>query len=149
MKERIVEFLRAENKSSAIFAEEIGVLASSISHIISGRNNPSLDFILKMLKRYPSLSSDWLLFGRGNMYGDAAQNNLFDAVNYEKPINEAGFEFEVDNVKINPVNAPEKTNELQNHEIPLKKSVGGKHTVRIVCFYDDNTFSEYYPEDQG
>ena len=52
MKERILEFLRAENKSSAQFAEEIGVQASGISHILSGRNNPSLDFVMKMLEKY-------------------------------------------------------------------------------------------------
>jgi plasmid maintenance system antidote protein VapI len=67
MKERILEFLRIENRSSAQFAEEIGVQPSSISHIISGRNNPSLDFVIKMLTKYPDISSDWLLFGKGQM----------------------------------------------------------------------------------
>jgi len=50
MKERILEFLKNENKTSAQFAEEIGVQPSGISHIISGRNNPSLDFVIKILK---------------------------------------------------------------------------------------------------
>ena len=67
MKERIIEFLRRENKTSSQFAEEIGVQPSSISHIISGRNNPSLDFVLKMLQRYRDINSDWLLFGTGPM----------------------------------------------------------------------------------
>ena len=53
MKERLLEFLKAENKSSAQLAEEIGVQPSGISHILSGRNNPSLDFVLKMLEKYP------------------------------------------------------------------------------------------------
>lgn len=55
MKERILEFLKTENKSSAKLAEEIGVQPSSISHILSGRNNPSLDFVLKMLEKYQFL----------------------------------------------------------------------------------------------
>ncbi|NLA48821.1 MAG: helix-turn-helix transcriptional regulator, partial [Bacteroidales bacterium] len=42
MKERILEFLKSENKTSAQFAEEIGVQPSGISHILSGRNKPSL-----------------------------------------------------------------------------------------------------------
>lgn len=71
MKERIIGFLQAENKSSSQFAEEIGVQPSSISHIISGRNNPSLDFVLKMLKRYDYIAADWLLFGKGEMYRGA------------------------------------------------------------------------------
>jgi transcriptional regulator with XRE-family HTH domain len=60
MKERLLEFLKAENKSSAQFAEDIGVQPSGISHILSGRNNPSLDFVLKMLEKYQFLSTDWL-----------------------------------------------------------------------------------------
>ena len=55
MKERIIEFLKAENKSSAQFAEEIGVQPSGISHILSGRNKPSLDFVIKMLEKYKFL----------------------------------------------------------------------------------------------
>ena len=78
MNERIREFLIAENKSSAQLAEEIGVQPSGISHILSGRNNPSLDFILKMLEKYQSLSTDWLLFGKGPMYKDIKNRTLFD-----------------------------------------------------------------------
>ena len=78
MKERILEFLKAENKSSAQFAEEIGVQPSGISHILSGRNNPSLDFVFKMLEKYPFLSTDWLLFGKGTMYKDTKMQSLFD-----------------------------------------------------------------------
>lgn len=68
MKERIIAFLETINIGSTQFAEEIGVQPSGISHILSGRNNPSLDFVLKTLKRYPDLSTEWLLFGKGNMY---------------------------------------------------------------------------------
>jgi transcriptional regulator with XRE-family HTH domain len=49
--------------SSAAFADIIGVQRSSISHILSERNKPSLDFILKILHAYPSVSSEWLLKG--------------------------------------------------------------------------------------
>jgi transcriptional regulator with XRE-family HTH domain len=79
MKERIFEFLRAENKSSSQFAEEIGVQPSGVSHILSGRNNPSLDFVLKMLEKYRYLSTEWLLFGKGSMYkDDSGMKSLFD-----------------------------------------------------------------------
>ena len=69
MRERIISFLEKINIGSSQFAEEIGVQPSGISHILSGRNNPSLDFVLKVLKRYPDLSTEWLLFGKGTMYG--------------------------------------------------------------------------------
>ena len=50
-----------ENASS--FAEKIGVQRSSISHVLSGRNKPSLDFIMKVLKAYPQVNLYWLLNG--------------------------------------------------------------------------------------
>ena len=77
MKERILEFLRKENKTSSQFAEEIGVQPSSVSHIISGRNKPSLDFVVKMLQRYDGLNTDWLLFGTGDMYKEQISQDLF------------------------------------------------------------------------
>ena len=78
MKERLLEFLKAENKTSAQLAEEIGVQPSGISHILSGRNNPSLDFVLKMLEKYQFLSGEWLLFGKGSMFKDPEMQTLFD-----------------------------------------------------------------------
>jgi len=88
MKERILEFLKQENKSSAQFAEEIGVQASGISHILSGRNNPSLDFVLKMLEKYKFLSTDWLLFGKGSMYKEPRMQSLFDDI----PVTQNSYE---------------------------------------------------------
>jgi transcriptional regulator with XRE-family HTH domain len=67
MKERILLLIRAKNFTSAQFADEIGVQKSGVSHILSGRNNPSLDFVQKILTRFPELSSEWLIFGRGPM----------------------------------------------------------------------------------
>jgi transcriptional regulator with XRE-family HTH domain len=147
MKERIVEFLKSENKSSATFAEEIGVQASSISHIISGRNNPSLDFVIKMLKRYPSLSSDWLLFGKGSMYADSAMQNLFEANPPEKDIPDSGqFEFELDNRRIENKIDHERPI-LTSDSVKERTSSNEKKAVRIVYFFDDGTYHEYFPDD--
>jgi len=49
------------------FAEEIKVPRSSVSHILSMRNNPSLDFIMKIKHRFPDLEWSWLIEGKGNM----------------------------------------------------------------------------------
>ena len=65
---RILLILKTQNLSSSQFADEIGVQRSSISHILSGRNNPSLEFVMKILKRFPDINSDWLIFGKGSMY---------------------------------------------------------------------------------
>lgn len=146
MKDRILEFLRAENKSSVRFAEEIGVQPSGISHILSGRNNPSLDFVIKMLDKYKSLSSEWLLFGKGTMYRDSGgmqslfSESLFDRTEETesesvssavpgKLITEAG---------INDAKQARTQDSGQNGQ--NKSSI-----ERIVWFYNDGTFIEFYP----
>ena len=52
--------------NATVFAEEIGVQRSSISHLLSGRNKPSLDFVMKVVQRFPEVNLYWLLFGKGS-----------------------------------------------------------------------------------
>ena len=61
--QKVIDFY-GENAST--FAEKIGVQRSSISHILSGRNKPSLDFVLKVLSSFPDVELYWLLNGKGN-----------------------------------------------------------------------------------
>ena len=55
--------------SAASFADKIDVGRSSISHLLSGRNNPSLDFVLKIIKAFPEVELYWLLNGKGTFPG--------------------------------------------------------------------------------
>ncbi|NVO18269.1 MAG: helix-turn-helix transcriptional regulator [Bacteroidetes bacterium] len=68
MKDRIILLIKAKNYTAAQFADEIGVQKSGISHIISGRNNPSLDFVQKILQRFPEVNMDWLIMSKGPMF---------------------------------------------------------------------------------
>lgn len=60
--------MRAKNISARQFAEEIGIQPSGMSHILGGRNHPSLEFVQKVIRRYPEIDANWLLMGRGEMY---------------------------------------------------------------------------------
>lgn len=145
MKERLLEFLKAENKSSAQLAEEIGVQPSGISHILSGRNNPSLDFVLKMLEKYQFLSTDWLLFGNGSMYKEIKMQSLFD-------------EFSNTGQK-NSVAAPDeepqarRTEEMHSEKVSMNTDISSidikrkSQISRIVMFYSDSTFEEFAPRE--
>lgn len=62
---RLQEIIDFYGESASSFAEKIGVQRSSISHILSGRNKPSLDFIMKVLTSYPEVELYWLLNGKG------------------------------------------------------------------------------------
>ena len=147
MKERLFEFLKSENKSSAQFAEEIGVQPSGISHILSGRNNPSLDFVLKMLEKYQFLSTDWLLFGKGTMYKDPKMQSLFDDTDiFDRKPDAKDYSNAADSHIIEQ-NTAEKDQIGMNaagREIKDRSSIS-----RIVMFFDDNSFKEYLPQKQN
>ena len=67
MIERIMEIMRNKGFNSSRFAEEIGIQRAAMSHILNGRNNVSLDVCKKILEKFPEISADWLLFGKGEM----------------------------------------------------------------------------------
>lgn len=143
MKERLLEFLKAENKSSAQLAEEIGVQPSGISHILSGRNNPSLDFVLKMFEKYQFLSTDWLLFGKGAMYKDIKMQTLFDEnndLNQDADMKLIKNESKKSEIEFQEVRKGEQTKEPA---VPTKDSTSV--VEKIVWFYDNNCFEEYFP----
>src|SRR5674536_114175 len=143
MKERLLEFLRKENKSSAQLAEEIGVQASGISHILSGRNNASLDFVLKMLEKYQFLSTDWLLFGKGSMYKDVKMQNLFD--------DNSGIFSEISEKQIKNEPVKQEIEHQDNRKIETKRETdfsekkSTPEIVRIVWFYENSSFEEFFP----
>lgn len=108
--------MKLNNLSASAFADKIEVQRSSISHILSGRNKPSLEFIQKVLAAFPKVSSDWLLTGN-------------TSANESIPSNQ---------VQSDPsptYNSP--TTSTKQHE-------GEKKIQKIVVFYTDNTFEEFH-----
>ena len=64
--ERLAKIMSHYELTAAAFAERIEVQRSGISHILSGRNKPSLDFVLKVVRTFPEVDLYWLLNGRGS-----------------------------------------------------------------------------------
>ena len=131
---RINLIMRAKNITAKQFAEEIGIQPSGMSHILGGRNNPSLEFAMKVLRRYPEIDANWLLLGRGAMYGgDSA---------VQQPAAERQV---VDEVPVAPlVGALDESVPLWD-DVPLQAPSDGRRVVRMLLMYSDNTFSEYLP----
>lgn len=63
---RIKKIIDYYELTASLFADKIGVQRSSISHILSGRNKPSLDFILKITNTFKEVDLYWLIKGLGN-----------------------------------------------------------------------------------
>lgn len=114
--------------NGSAFAESIGVQRSAISHILSGRNKPSLEFVMKILETYPDIELYWLLNGKGNgpfKEQPDESSDLFTGVaqeSFPQP----------------PVvsSLPDEKNKM---ETPPQ---GHRHITKVVVFYSDNTFQE-------
>ena len=91
MRERLQEILDTENLTPSRFAELIGVQRSSVSHILSGRNRPGLDFLQKVLIHFEHISPDWLISGKGPYKrSQAGKNENTQVRNTGKSPNTAG-----------------------------------------------------------
>ena len=149
MKERIIKFLESENLSSSKFADDIGVQRSTVSHILSGRNNPSFDFIQKILLKYKNLNAEWLIIGTGNMIKNVKLGNLFEntsqesnisseIINEEEILKPKKDKNEISGIINEQKNTSEKTNKNNNHVTP-------RNIEKIITVYSDNTFDLYLP----
>ena len=67
MKDRIAHIMRAKNLKASDFATLLGIQPSAVSHILAGRNNPSLEFVKKIKETFPEYNLDWIVFGTGPM----------------------------------------------------------------------------------
>ena len=67
MHNRLKKWMESEDLKSSAFADKIGVNRATISHILSGRNKPSIDFLEKLLYVYPEVNANWLITGIGYM----------------------------------------------------------------------------------
>lgn len=92
MIDRINVILKSKNITSSQLAEKIGIQPSGMSHILKGRNNPSLDFVKKVLTAYPEISPDWLLFGNGEMLRASESPKVPENKVIEKNVEEKNVE---------------------------------------------------------
>ena len=77
---RIKKIIEENNLSNSEFAEKIGIPKSSVTHLLSERNNPSLDIIIKISETFENISTDYLIFGQENQVKPTIQdiNTLFN-----------------------------------------------------------------------
>jgi transcriptional regulator with XRE-family HTH domain len=139
MKDRIAHIIRAKNLTAAEFAMRLGIQPSNISHLLSGRNNPSLEFVRKLKETFPEYNLDWIVFGKGPM-------TVSEPFAEPKPMAEAPTEEskpaenEVD-IFEGTLFATEKTSSsVAPMSIPLPNEV-----KRIIMVYADNSFEILSP----
>lgn len=121
--ERFRYIMKLNNMTASQFADEINVQRSSVSHILSGRNKPSLEFIQKVVKRFPKVDASWLISGSISTGTDKA------------PEVEKKQEKQVEK-KI------EESRVVQQVDVPVSNN-STKSIKKVLIFYTDGTFEEF------
>lgn len=125
IKDRIRMVIDSHQLTAGAFADRIGVQRSNVSHVLSGRNKPSFEFVEKVLLAFPKVQAHWLMTGK-----------------------------QADPVKQGVVAAPAQPL-VMSDESPLVDEKPqpvveekGKKVVKIVTFYSDFTFDTYFPNER-
>ena len=145
IKDRIQQIMDVKKLSSTRFADTAGIPRPQISHIISGRNKPSLEVITQILTKFTDINTEWLLFGVGEMY-KKAQNPFASSSSLPSLFDNPPVE---NTARKEPEKPPKPTN---NDKItPAETSINEKpptvirierNVEKIIAFYSDGTFEE-------
>ena len=137
--------------NASAFADKIGVQRSSLSHLLSGRNKPSLDFILKILDVFPDVDLYWILNGKGSFPENSVEEkNGFIAekkISAPTPITQnqiAGNLFSSSEIPV-AKNIIENSKTILNENTTISPS--SNEIDKIVIFYKNGTFKDYKPSE--
>lgn len=126
---RILEILEKSGLTPSEFADKIGVQRSAISHITSGRNKPSLEFLVKIKKEFPEIDAEWLVFGLEKVEKEIVETT--------PATNPAPTLFDLEN----ELETQHKDSNLNEENPPDLKKI-----KKILLIYEDGTFEEFSPK---
>ena len=166
LNERISKIITYSELTPSEFADEIEVQRSNISHIASGRNKPSLDFLVKIKNRFPELQWDWIIAGEGEMvkpkeeieekpkptpvpdlFSIIADENFGVSESEDRVLKENPREFEI--TAQEPIQQKiSDSQRLETQEIntnPQSSEIQQNKIKRIVWFYENGKFESFEP----
>lgn len=162
IKDRIKLIMEKENMIAGTFADSIGVQQSTLSHVINGRNRPSLDVVMKVHQKYSYVNLEWLLYGTGEMMSDHAPSTegTISSTSANLSYSDHNFPSLFDQ---NPENTSVEPDNLKNRkEMPLESPVldakppviqeikyiekPHRKITEIRIFFDDNTYETFRGE---
>ncbi len=156
---RIKHIIGHYGLTSTQFADNIGVQRSAVSHVMSERNKPSLDFVLKIKKAYPKINLDWLILGVGTMLkneneSDVMTNDIDKNIQTELSFNKKtdtnrnseSFMNDKQTLFTNKEKGKDEDFKQENRDIH-KESASNIVTPEVIIFYyADRTFKTYRPK---
>lgn len=136
--------------SASSFADKIGVQRSSLSHLLSGRNKPSLDFILKIIEVFPEVDLYWILNGRGNFPKNDKLESAAPLLSGAEKLPQTKTELQQDLFSVETI--PGKIDVFENSKEKISNTRNftelnhSSEIEKIVVFYKNGTFKSYSPE---
>ena len=140
MKEKLEYLLREKQLSATSLARLLEIQPSGISHIMSGRNKPSFDLVVKILSAFPDINPDWLLLDSDEVYRRSGTSSTHDLFGFDDqpPQSDPSFDSQ-ENIEFSESKTEVENLSMQNFS--AKKS--GKAVDRIVVLYADGTFESF------
>lgn len=150
MREKLLKLMKYEKLSSSRLAEILEIQPSSISHILSGRNKPSFDFLVKILRRFPTLNPDWLLLDSDQMYRQSDESAVLKDNQVIAPIStstiQAGSSEHRQNNSSNDSSVANNnsTKRTTPTELPFTNNQNVNKTIeRVIVLYSDKSFEAF------
>ena len=150
-RDRIKLIIETEGVTQAAFAESTGINTSTLNHVLTGRNNPSIEVITKILSTYPQYESEWLLHGNGSMWTEAYSEERAKS----STISLFQGTTAATNCTAGSTPEPRTGSEKASTERKSLPSLGPfakvsvKRVQRVIIYYDDNTYETLYPSRPG
>lgn len=140
IKDRIAHIIRAKNLTATQFAEMMQIQPSNVSHLLSGRNKPSLDFLIKLKDVFPEYSFDWIILGKKPITLSERPQSVKEELH-----NSDQFPIVETSSNLGDIfSVTEKSDQdTINNTITETKIEQSKQVKQIVYIYDDNTFEIY------
>ena len=160
MKDRIRQIMESQNMTQQVFADYISQSPATLSSIFNGRTRPTLNIVEAIKKKIPNISTDWLMFGAGDMY--LPQNEGEDGLQNQAEIGSDGhsqiqnpmldFDASPSPTPQNAVSQPASVNSVRNTRLDLEhievKTIDKpqRRITEIRVFYDDQTWETFIPQ---
>ena len=160
MKDRIRQIMESQHMTQQVFADSLGLGAATLSSIFNGRTRPTLNVVEAIKKKIPNISTDWLMFGSGDMY--LPENGISDSTHNtdvlgsdQYPVDQNPvFDFDASPSptpqnalsaapNINSVRSTHR--EIERTEVKLVDKPQRK-VIEIRVFYDDQTWDTFVPQ---
>ena len=145
IKDRLSHILRAKNLTATQFAEMMQIQPSNVSHLLSGRNKPSLDFLIKLKEVFPEYNYEWIILGKKPITTN--DSTFFNKENVVSKVDVDQFDDNVEVMNDKDVIHVQKKEDnaafLNPHVDKPTAELPSNRLKQIIYVYEDHTFEVY------